>query len=82
MAFTSKENRSEHWNPKKITCTQWYVVAQLPAMDVLLMNPIVAKLRCAKTLRDMHKGVPDPEYRSRRDLFSPLPVMAVRLDRC
>ena len=26
MAFTSKENRAEHWNPKKVTCTQWCVV--------------------------------------------------------
>ena len=26
MAFTSKEKRAEHWNPKKVTCTQWCVV--------------------------------------------------------
>jgi len=24
MAFTSRENRAEHWNPKKIPCAKWY----------------------------------------------------------
>ena len=59
MAFTSKENRSEHWNPKRITCTQWSVVTQLPALNILLMNAIVVKSRCVKTLRDMYRSAQD-----------------------
>jgi len=53
MAFTSKENRVEHWNPKMVQCTQWCVVAQLPTMDNPLMNATAVNWSHAKMLHDM-----------------------------
>ena len=49
-------------------------------MDILLMDAIVVKLRCAKMWHVMYNGAPDAKHKPRRHLFSTLRATAVRLD--